>query len=101
MAGWIPPTWSSGADTMWRHHLGMGLPTRPGWGSQPIRQMMEANHVTAFFHGHDHQFAYESLNGMVYQAVPSGSFTGSFGNYTTGGNSGKRSGLIPRRDRVT
>jgi phosphodiesterase/alkaline phosphatase D-like protein len=61
---------------------------RSGWGSLPIRQMMEANHVTAFFHGHDHQMAYESLNGMVYQAVPSGSFTGSFGNYTTGGNSG-------------
>ena len=62
---------------------------RPGWGSQPIRQMMEANGVSAFFHGHDHQMAYESLNGMVYQAVPSGSFTGSFGNYTTGGNSGR------------
>ncbi len=61
---------------------------RPGWGSQPIRQMMEANQVTAFFHGHDHQFAYESLNGMVYQAVPSGSFSGSFGIYSTGGNSG-------------
>ena len=25
---------------------------------------------------------------MVYQSVPSGSFTGSFGIYTTGGNSG-------------
>ena len=62
---------------------------RPGWGSQPIRQMMEANGVTAFFHGHDHQMAYENLNGMVYQACPSGSFTGSFGIYTTGGNSGK------------
>jgi hypothetical protein len=61
---------------------------RPGWGSQPIRQMMEANNVTAFFHGHDHQMAYESLNGMVYQTVPSSSFTGSFGIYTTGGNSG-------------
>jgi uncharacterized repeat protein (TIGR02543 family) len=58
------------------------------WGDQPIRQIMEANHVTAFFHGHDHQMAYESLNGMVYQSVPSGSFTGSFGIYTTGGNSG-------------
>ena len=45
---------------------------------------MEANGVTAFFHGHDHQMAYETVNGMVYQAVPSGSFTGSFGNYTTG-----------------
>ena len=61
---------------------------RTGWGSQPIRQMMEANSVTAFFHGHDHQYAYERLNGMVYQAVPSGSFSGSFGTYTTGGNSG-------------
>jgi len=61
---------------------------RSTWGSQPIRQMMEANGVTAFFHGHDHQMAYESLNGMVYQAVPSASFTGSFGLYTTGGNSG-------------
>ncbi len=61
---------------------------RSGWGSQPIRQMMEANGVTAFFHGHDHQMAYEKLNNVVYQAVPSGSFTGSFGIYTTGGNSG-------------
>ncbi len=61
---------------------------RSGWGSQPIRQMLEANGVTAFFHGHDHQFAYESLNGMVYQAVPSASFSGSFGNFVTGGNSG-------------
>ncbi|HET6350654.1 MAG TPA: metallophosphoesterase [Coriobacteriia bacterium] len=57
---------------------------RPGWGSQPIRQMMEANGVTAFFHGHDHQMAYETLNGMVYQAAPSASFSGSFGNFTTG-----------------
>jgi VCBS repeat-containing protein len=61
---------------------------RPGWGSLPIGPMMVANHVTAFFHGHDHQDAHESLNGMVYQSVPSGSFTGSFGNYSTGGNSG-------------
>jgi hypothetical protein len=61
---------------------------RPGWGDQPIRQMMESNGVTAFFHGHDHQYAYEKLNGIVYQAVPSASFSGSFGIYTTGGNSG-------------
>ncbi len=54
------------------------------WGSQPIRQMMEANGVSAFFHGHDHQMAYETANGIVYQACPSASFTGGFGNYTTG-----------------
>ena len=45
---------------------------RPGWGSQPIRQMMEANGASAFFHGHDHQMAYEKLNGVVYQSAPSG-----------------------------
>jgi hypothetical protein len=61
---------------------------RAGWGSQPIRQMMKANGTTAFFHGHDHQMAYESLDGIVYQSCPSGSFDGSFGDYTTGGNSG-------------
>ena len=49
---------------------------------------MEANDVTAFFHGHDHQYAYEKYNDMVYTSVPSGSFTGSFNMYTTGGNSG-------------
>ena len=62
---------------------------RPGWGSQPIHQMLVANGVSAFFHGHDHQYAYEKLDGVVYQAVPSGSFSGNFGMYTTGGNSGK------------
>ena len=50
--------------------------------------MMEANGATAFFHGHDHQMAYEKLDGIVYQSVPSGSFSGNFGMYTTGGNSG-------------
>jgi hypothetical protein len=61
-------------------------PTADGWGSQPIHQMMVANGVSAFFHGHDHQYAYEKLDGMVYQSMPSGSFTGSFATYTTGGN---------------
>jgi len=60
-----------------------------GWGTQPIHQMLVANHVSAFFHGHDHQMAYELLDGIVYQSVPSGSFSGSFGMYSTGGNSGK------------
>ncbi len=62
---------------------------RPGWGSQPIHQMMVSNGVTAFFHGHDHQYAYEMLDGIVYQSVPSGGFTQNFGIYTTGGNDGK------------
>jgi len=28
------------------------------------------NHVTAFFHGHDHVYAKEVLDGVVYQEVP-------------------------------
>ncbi len=43
---------------------------RPGWGDYPIRQLMIDNHVSAFFHGHDHQYAYEVRDGIVYQSVP-------------------------------
>ena len=62
---------------------------RSGWGSQPIHQMMVDNGVKAFFHGHDHQYAYEKLDGIVYQSVPSAGFTNGFNIYTTGGNGGK------------
>ena len=58
---------------------------RPGWGSQPIHQMLVANGVSAFFHGHDHQYAYEKRDGVVYQSLPSAGFAGNgFGIYTTG-----------------
>ncbi len=42
---------------------------RPGWHA-PIHQLLVENHVTAFFHGHDHEFAYEERDGVVYQLVP-------------------------------
>ena len=42
---------------------------RPGW-EMPIHQLLVQNHVTAVFHGHDHVFAKEELDGVVYQAVP-------------------------------
>jgi len=42
---------------------------RPGWG-MPIHQLMVANGVTVYFQGHDHLFAREDLDGMVYQEVP-------------------------------
>lgn len=42
---------------------------RPGW-AKPIHQLMVANGVTIYFQGHDHLFAKEELDGMVYQAVP-------------------------------
>jgi hypothetical protein len=42
---------------------------RPGWGL-PIHQLLLANHVTAVFHGHDHLFVKQELDGIVYQEVP-------------------------------
>jgi hypothetical protein len=50
---------------------------RPGWGDIPIHQLMVANHVSAYFHGHDHLYAYEARDGVIYQEVPSPAFTGS------------------------
>jgi hypothetical protein len=42
---------------------------RPGWG-KPIHQLLVDNHVTIFFHGHDHFFAKQELDGVVYQECP-------------------------------
>jgi len=42
---------------------------RPGWG-KPIHQLMVDNGVNIFFQGHDHLFARESLDGVIYQEVP-------------------------------
>jgi phosphodiesterase/alkaline phosphatase D-like protein len=47
------------------------------WGSEPIHRIMVDNHVTAYFHGHDHLYAYEAKDGVVYQEVPSAAMTGS------------------------
>ena len=47
------------------------------WGSEPIHQIMVDNDVTAYFHGHDHLYAYEAKDGVVYQEVPSAAMTGS------------------------
>jgi hypothetical protein len=42
---------------------------RPGW-DMPIHQLMVANGVDIFFQGHDHLYAVEELDGLVYQEVP-------------------------------
>lgn len=42
---------------------------RPGWG-KPIHQLMVDNGVKIFFQGHDHLYAKEQLDGVVYQEVP-------------------------------
>ena len=42
---------------------------RPGW-DKTIQQLMADNHVSVFFQGHDHLFAYQQLNGVIYQTLP-------------------------------
>jgi hypothetical protein len=56
---------------------------RPDWGGVPIHQLMVANGVSAFFYGHDHEYAYQERDGVIYQLVPSPSMTGyGFGLYS-------------------
>ena len=43
---------------------------RPGWEHGPVHDMMISEGVDIFFHGHDHVFVYEHLDGIVYQACP-------------------------------
>jgi len=42
---------------------------RPGWGI-PIHQLLVQNNVSAVFHGHDHVFVTQELDGIVYQELP-------------------------------
>ncbi|MFZ4583075.1 MAG: metallophosphoesterase family protein [Paludibacter sp.] len=41
---------------------------RPDW-EMPIHQLLVKNIVTAVFHGHDHIFAKQDLDGVVYQCL--------------------------------
>jgi hypothetical protein len=42
---------------------------RPGW-AKPVHDLMAEHDVAIFFHGHDHCFAKEDLDHIVYQSVP-------------------------------
>ena len=47
---------------------------RPGWG-KPIHQLLVEHHVSVVFHGHDHVFVKQDLDGIVYQELPQPSTT--------------------------
>jgi hypothetical protein len=47
---------------------------RAGWG-KPIHRLLVENHVSALFHGHDHVFVKQDLDGIVYQECPQPSIT--------------------------
>lgn len=42
---------------------------RPGWEA-PIHELLERHGVSIVFHGHDHMFVKQDLDGIVYQLVP-------------------------------
>ncbi len=42
---------------------------RPGW-AMPVHQLMVKNGVTIFFQGHDHLYARQERDGIVYQETP-------------------------------
>jgi predicted phosphodiesterase len=49
---------------------------RPGWAA-PIHQLLVENRVSVVFHGHDHFYAKQELDGIVYQAVPQPGYPGN------------------------
>jgi len=42
---------------------------RPGWPA-PVHQVLVQSRVSIVFHGHDHLYAKQDLDGIVYQEVP-------------------------------
>ncbi len=46
---------------------------RPGW-PMPIHEVLKKYKVAAVFHGHDHLYAKQELDGIVYQEVPQPGF---------------------------
>ena len=49
---------------------------RPGWPA-PIHPLLVQNKVSIVFHGHDHFYAKQDLDGIVYQEVPQPGYTGN------------------------
>ena len=52
---------AGGQDTFAAH--------RPGW-EKPVHDLLVETGVSVVFHGHDHFFAHQRLDGIVYQLVP-------------------------------
>jgi hypothetical protein len=60
--------------------------------TKPIHQLLVDNKVTAVFHGHDHAYVKQILDGIVYQEVPQPSVRNTTGGPASG--SGYLSGTI-------
>ena len=69
---------------------------RPGW-ALPIHALMVKNKVTAFFQGHDHVFARQELDGIIYQTLPQPADPNYALNYANAYRSGD---ILPSSGRV-
>ena len=49
---------------------------RPGWPT-PIHRLLMENHASVVFHGHDHFYARQELDGIMYQLVPQPGYPGN------------------------
>lgn len=65
---------------------------RPGW-DKPIHDLLVANKVNVVFHGHDHFFAKQERDGLIYQLVPQPGAL-RYGNTNSAAEYGYRSGVI-------
>jgi hypothetical protein len=65
---------------------------RPSWG-KPIHQMLVDSGASVVFHGHDHLFVKQDLDGIVYQEVPQPSHSRA-GNTRTASEYGYIAGEI-------
>lgn len=66
---------------------------RPGWPA-PIHELLVKNHVTAFFHGHDHLYARQILDGVSYVETPQPSHPASNNIEKMAGEYGYKNGTI-------
>lgn len=65
---------------------------RPGW-EMPIHDLLQQYGVNAVFHGHDHLFVKQELDGIVYQTLPQPGAM-RYGNINSAAEYGYRSGVI-------
>ncbi len=66
---------------------------RPGW-PMPIHQLLVQNKVNVVFHGHDHLYARQELDGIVYQEVPQPDFPGEDTVMRSAAEYGYKSGTL-------
>ena len=66
---------------------------RPGW-SMPIHQLLVKNKVSVVFHGHDHFFAKQELDGIVYLLVPQPGHSGGQDRVRSTEEYGYKSGVF-------